>query len=304
MKVSAFSFKKDSSKNEKNEKNGVQIFANPRNAAAGSLRQLDSKITASRSLDIFVFNIQRANGISFVSHSESLDYLKKQGFCVIDETRKLSGADQIINRIIEIGEMRSSLPYDIDGVVIKADNLQERNLLGENISTPKWAVAYKFPPEQKQTLLTDIIIQVGRTGVLTPAANLKPVFIAGSTVSRATLHNIDFIREKDVRLGDRVVIQKAGDIIPELVKALPEFRTGEERVFEMPTVCPSCGGAVAKDAEGDGAAIRCHNPACPAKIARSIIHFASTGAMNVDGLGPSVVTALLEAGLIRDAADL
>lgn len=287
--------------NEKNEKNGVQIFANPRNAAAGSLRQLDSKITASRSLDIFVFNIQRANGISFVSHSESLDYLKKQGFCVIDETRKLSGADQIINRIIEIGEMRSSLPYDIDGVVIKADNLQERNLLGENISTPKWAVAYKFPPEQKQTLLTDIIIQVGRTGVLTPNARLEPVKLAGTTVSRATLHNIDFIKERDIRIGDTVTVQKAGDIIPEVVSVDMNKRKNNSVPYNMPEYCPSCGEKVIKD---DEAATRCTNASCPAQLIRTIEHFASRDAMNIDGMGEAVTALLISANLVKNVADI
>jgi len=287
--------------NEKNEKNGGQIFANPRNAAAGSLRQLDSKITASRSLDIFIFNIQRANGISFNSHSESLDYLKKQGFCVIDEIRKLSGADKIINRINEIGELRSSLPYDIDGVVIKADNLQERAFLGENVSTPKWAVAYKFPPEQKQTLLTDIIIQVGRTGVLTPNARLEPVKLAGTTVSRATLHNIDFIKEKDIRIGDTVTVQKAGDIIPEVVSVDMKKRKSDSVPYSMPEYCPSCGEKVIKD---DEAATRCTNASCPAQLIRTIEHFASRDAMNIDGMGEAIVALLISADLVKNAADI
>lgn len=219
--------------NEKREAEGEQLFANPRNAAAGSLRQLDSKVTASRRLDIFVFNVQAAEGIEFSSHIESLEYLKSQGFHIIDGIRRASSAGEIISAIEEIGAARDNLPYDIDGVVIKADSLAERKLLGENISTPKWAIAYKFPPEQKQTKLTDIIIQVGRTGVLTPNARLEPVRLAGTVVSRATLHNIDFIRERDIRIGDTVTLQKAGDIIPEIICVDKSKRNGSE----VPTRC-------------------------------------------------------------------
>lgn len=287
--------------NEKREAEGEPLFANPRNAAAGSLRQLDSKITASRRLDIFVFNVQAADGIEFSSHTESLEYLKRQGFHIIDGIRRASSADEIITAIKELGAARDSLPYDIDGVVIKADSLEERKLLGENISTPKWAIAYKFPPEQKQTKLTDIIIQVGRTGVLTPNARLEPVRLAGTSVSRATLHNIDFIRERDIRIGDTVTVQKAGDIIPEVICVDTSKRDGSEIPYEMPTVCPSCGEPVIRD---DEAATRCTNASCPAQLERHIIHFASRDAMNIDGMGPAIVKLLIANGLIRDVADI
>ena len=287
--------------NEKREAEGEQLFANPRNAAAGSLRQLDSKVTASRRLDIFVFNVQAAEGIEFSSHIESLEYLKSQGFHIIDGIRRASSAGEIISAIEEIGAARDSLPYDIDGVVIKADSLAERKLLGENISTPKWAIAYKFPPEQKQTKLTDIIIQVGRTGVLTPNARLEPVRLAGTVVSRATLHNIDFIRERDIRIGDTVTLQKAGDIIPEIICVDKSKRNGSEIPYEMPTLCPSCGEPVIRD---DEAATRCTNASCPAQLERHITHFASRDAMNIDGMGPAVVRLLIASGLIHDVADI
>lgn len=287
--------------NEKREAEGEQLFANPRNAAAGSLRQLDSKVTASRRLDIFVFNVQAAEGIEFSSHIESLEYLKSQGFHIIDGIRRTSSAGEIISAIEEIGAARDSLPYDIDGVVIKADSLAERRILGENISTPKWAIAYKFPPEQKQTKLTDIIIQVGRTGVLTPNARLEPVRLAGTVVSRATLHNIDFIRERDIRIGDTVTLQKAGDIIPEIICVDKSKRNGSEVPYEMPTLCPSCGEPVIRD---DEAATRCTNASCPAQLERHITHFASRDAMNIDGMGPAVVRLLIASGLIHDVADV
>lgn len=287
--------------NEKREAEGEQLFANPRNAAAGSLRQLDSKVTASRRLDIFVFNVQAAEGIEFFSHIESLEYLKSQGFHIIDGIRRASSAEEIISAIEEIGAARDNLPYDIDGVVIKADSLAERKLLGENISTPKWAIAYKFPPEQKQTKLTDIIIQVGRTGVLTPNARLEPVRLAGTVVSRATLHNIDFIRERDIRIGDTVTLQKAGDIIPEIICVDKSKRNGSEVPYEMPTLCPSCGEPVIRD---DEAATRCTNASCPAQLERHITHFASRDAMNIDGMGPAVVRLLIASGLIHDVADI
>lgn len=287
--------------NEKREAEGEQLFANPRNAAAGSLRQLDSKVTASRRLDIFVFNVQAAEGIEFSSHIESLEYLKSQGFHIIDGIRRASSAEEIISAIEEIGAARDNLPYDIDGVVIKADSLAERRILGENISTPKWAIAYKFPPEQKQTKLTDIIIQVGRTGVLTPNARLEPVRLAGTVVSRATLHNIDFIRERDIRIGDTVTLQKAGDIIPEIICVDKSKRNGSEVPYEMPTLCPSCGEPVIRD---DEAATRCTNASCPAQLERHITHFASRDAMNIDGMGPAVVRLLIASGLIQDVADI
>lgn len=288
--------------NEQNEEAGIKTFANPRNAAAGSLRQLDSKITAKRGLDIFVFNIQRIEGKEFSSHTESLEYLASQGFHVIADRKKLCGASNILSRIEELGKIRPKLSYDIDGVVIKADVLSERAEIGENISTPKWAAAYKFPPEQAETTVEDIVIQVGRTGVLTPKALLTPVKVAGSTVSAATLHNIDFIREKDIRIGDRVIIQKAGDIIPEVVSVLADKRSGAEEPYRMPALCPSCGEPVYK--HEDEAATRCTNIACPAQIERSIEHFASRDAMNIDGMGPAVVKLLLKEGLITKVSDL
>ena len=289
--------------NAENEEAGLKTFANPRNAAAGSLRQLDSKITAKRSLDIFVFNIQRIEGKEFASHTESLDYLASQGFHVIPDRAKLCGTESILSRIEELGEMRRKLPYDIDGVVIKADVLAERAEIGENTSTPKWAAAYKFPPEQAKTKVENIVIQVGRTGVLTPKALLSPVKIAGSTVSAATLHNIDFIREKDIRVGDTVILQKAGDIIPEIVSVCKEERTGAETPYEMPTHCPSCGEPVYKAA--DEAATRCtNNTSCPAQTERSIEHFASRDAMNIDGMGPAVIKLLIKEGLIAKVSDL
>ncbi|MBQ9746064.1 MAG: NAD-dependent DNA ligase LigA [Clostridia bacterium] len=289
--------------NAENEEAGLKTFANPRNAAAGSLRQLDSKITAKRNLDIFVFNIQRIEGKDFASHTESLDYLASQGFHVIPDRAKLSGTQNILSRIAELGKMRAKLPYDIDGVVIKADVIAERAEIGENASTPKWAAAYKFPPEQAKTKVEDIVIQVGRTGVLTPKALLSPVKIAGSTVSAATLHNIDFIREKDIRVGDTVILQKAGDIIPEIVSVCKEDRTGAEAPYEMPTHCPSCGEPVSKAA--DEAATRCtNNASCPAQMERSIEHFASRDAMNIDGMGPAVVKLLIKEGLIAKVSDL
>ena len=287
--------------NEKREAEGEQLFANPRNAAAGSLRQLDSKVTASRRLDIFVFNVQAAEGIEYSSHIESLEYLKSQGFHIIDGIRRASSAGEIISAIEEIGAARDNLPYDIGGGVIKADSLAERKLLGENISTPKWAIAYKFPPEQKQTKLTDIIIQVGRTGVLTPNARLEPVRLAGTVVSRATLHNIDFIRERDIRIGDTVTLQKAGDIIPEIICVDKSKRNGSEVPYEMPTHCPSCGEPVIRD---DEAATRCTNASCPAQLERHITHFASRDAMNIDGMGPAVVRLLIASGLIHNVADI
>ena len=294
--------------NEDREAEGLPRFANPRNAAAGSLRQLDPKIAASRRLAIFVFNLQEgalyADGRAVTSHTEALSRLSELGFCVLPERARLNNAEDIIAHVQTLGEKRASLPFDIDGAVIKADDFAVRRALGELTNTPKWAVAYKYPPERQETTLEDVTIQVGRTGVLTPTAELTPVYLSGSTVSRATLHNLDFIIKKDIRIGDRVILQKAGDIIPEIVCSLPEKRTGSERAFLMPTVCPSCGQPVVRDDEGEGAAVRCVYPACPAQRARGVIHFASKGAMNVDGLGTQLIGALLEAELIRDAADL
>ena len=293
--------------NEEREKKGQQLLANPRNAAAGSLRQLDPKICADRKLDIFIFNLQSGNifedGRTPISHTNTLDAIKELGFTVLRNRVCVSSYEEIIAHIEHLGAMRDDLPYDIDGVVIKIDTLADRVKIGEGTNTPKWAVAYKFPPEEKQTKLTDITIAVGRTGVLTPTAVLEPVRLAGTSVSRATLHNLDFIRERDIKLGDTVTVRKAGDIIPEVLCAHPERRDGTEVEFYMPTHCPSCGEPVIRD-DNDGAAIRCTNSSCPAQLSRSIEHFASKGAMNIDGLGPQIVNALLDNGLIKDCADL
>ena len=293
--------------NGKREAAGQALLANPRNAAAGSLRQLDPKVAAERSLDIFVFNFQEgslyADGRKPLSHIETLERLAELGFHVLENYTTCDSCEKIVAQIQKLGEMRDSLAYDIDGVVVKIDNLFNRQQLGEGTNTPKWAVAYKFPPEQKPTKLEDVTVAVGRTGVLTPTAILAPVRLAGTTVSRATLHNLEFIRERDIRIGDIVTVQKAGDIIPEVVKSHPELRGEGVREFYMPAVCPSCGEPVFYDAD-EGAATRCTNNRCPAQLSRGIEHFASKDAMNIDGLGPQIVEALLKNQLITDAADL
>ena len=289
------------------ESAGQALLANPRNAAAGSLRQLDPKIAAERKLDIFVFNFQEGSlyldGHEPVSHTETLTRLSELGFKTLENTATANSADGIISHIQTLGKLRDGLAYDIDGVVIKINDLATRRTLGEGTNTPKWAVAYKFPPEQKQTKLEDIVVAVGRTGVLTPTAVLSPVRLAGTTVSRATLHNLELIRERDIRIGDIVTVQKAGDIIPEVVKSHPELRVPNVKEFFMPALCPSCGEPVFYDAD-EGAATRCTNSRCPAQLSRSIEHFASKDAMSIDGLGPQIVEALLSAKLIADAADL
>ena len=294
--------------NEAREAAGQPLFANPRNAAAGSLRQLDPKIAASRRLDILIFNLQDGSlyfdGRECQTHEESLSRLDELGFVTVTNRKKVYGYENIAEHIKYLGENRDTLSFDMDGAVVKLDSLEFRRKVGEGTSTPKWAVAYKYPPEEKETTLLSIDIQVGRTGVLTPTANLSPVRLAGTTVSRATLHNAQFISERDIRVGDTVVVRKAGEIIPEIIRALPEKRTGREEIFVMPTLCPSCNHPVYKDECGDGVASRCINPACPAQTARSITHFASKGAMNIDGLGPQVVELLLSAGKISDIADL
>ena len=292
--------------NERRREEGQPLMANPRNAAAGSLRQLDPKICADRRLDIFVFNFQGgelySDGHAPSGHTETLDRLSALGFKTLLMREQTDSAEGVIAHIEKIGRARDELEYDIDGVVIKIDGLEARRTVGEGTSTPKWAVAYKFPPEEKETTLEDIIIAVGRTGVLTPTAVLSPVRLAGTTVSRATLHNLDFIRQRDIMLGDRVIVRKAGDIIPEVVTALSAKRDGSERYFEMPTTCPSCGERVTRDE--DEAAVRCTNSACPAQVSRAIEHFASKGAMNIDGLGPQIVELLISNRLINNAADL
>lgn len=281
------------------EDNDEQPFKNPRNAAAGSLRQKDPKIAAKRKLDIFVFNIQQIEGKEIFSHKESLDYLKNLGFKTIPDYKRVSTADEVIECIEKIGEKRFDLPFDIDGVVIKVDDFRQREVLGATAKVPKWAVAYKFPPEEKSSELLDIELNVGRTGVITPVAVFKPVFLAGTSVSRATLHNQDFIKEKNISIGDIIKVRKAGDIIPEVLGAVEKHGDG---VFTLPESCPVCGTRLVKSEEE--AAVRCPNVDCPAQIFRSIVHFASKGAMNIDGLGPQIVKALLDAGMIKSVADL
>lgn len=287
--------------NEKRELNGEKTFANPRNAAAGSLRQLDSRICAERGLQIFIFNLQLAD-IMPESHIESLERLTSLGFTVSDGCTLCRTADEVVSAVKAIGESRPSLPYDTDGAVIKVDKLSIRERLGNTAAAPRWAVAYKFPAEIAETKLVDIDIQVGRTGVLTPRAVLTPVHLAGSTVSYATLHNIDFIRERDVRIGDTVRLRKAGDIIPEIISVVIDKRPNDSVPFEMPARCPSCDELVTR--ENGEVATRCINPDCPAQLSRSIIHFVSRGAMNIDNLGESVIEQFIENKLIKSAADL
>ena len=287
--------------NEERELTGEALFANPRNAAAGSLRQLDSSITAKRRLDIFVFNVQEIDGVDYATHTASLEAMSALGFRVIPFIKEAHTADEVIDHINAIGEKRAGLPYDIDGVVIKVNRLSLRPLIGENYGRPKWAVAYKFPPEAKLTKLTDITVQVGRTGVLTPLAVLEPVRLAGTTVRAATLHNIDFIKLKDIRIGDTVEVSKAGDIIPEVRRVELSKRPADSVPYEMPLFCPSCGEPVVRD---DEAAVRCTNSSCPAQLQRNLIHFASRDAMNIEGLGPAIIALLIENGLINDPADI
>lgn len=288
--------------NEMRESLEEPVFANPRNAAAGSLRQLDPKIAAGRKLDIFVFNIQRIEGKTVTSHIEGLRYLREQGFKVILNDSVFPDIQSAYQRVLEIGEERGDLSFEIDGAVIKINEFSEREALGSTAKFPRWAIAYKFPAEKKETVVENIAVQVGRTGVLTPAADLTPVRIAGSTVSRATLHNIDYIEEKDIRIGDHVMIQKAGDIIPEIVEVIKEKRTGDEQIFKMPEHCLECGAQVVRE-EGE-AAYRCTGMNCPAQRLRHIVHFVSRTAMDIEGLGPSIVQQLLERGMIETAADL
>ncbi len=288
--------------NLEKEEQGEAMFANPRNAAAGSLRQLDSKITAKRNLDIFVFNIQQTSNTDLETHTQGLEWLEALGFKVVPRHNVFFSMREAYEEVLEIGRLRAELPFDIDGVVIKVNSLIQRDILGTTTKVPKWAVAYKFPAEQKETTVEDIVVQIGRTGVVTPNAVLTPVRVAGSTVSRATLHNEDFIREKGLKIGDRVLIQKAGDIIPEVVRVLVEKRTGYEREYKMPTRCPACGEPLFRE-EGE-AALRCVSTNCPAQRTRSIIHFASRGAMDIEGLGDMIVEQLVNEGLIKNTADL
>jgi DNA ligase (NAD+) len=287
--------------NEAREENGEQTFANPRNAAAGSMRQLDPEVTKSRGLDILVFNIQSAEGIAFSTHAETLDYLRGKGFHV-NSYSVCKSADECAGEITRIGDNRFGLEFDIDGAVLKVNDLSARDALGTTSKVPRWAIAYKYPPEQKQTRLTDIVIQVGRTGVLTPKAVVEPTRLSGTTVSYATLHNADFISERDIRIGDTVTIQKAGEIIPEVLGVVPDKRPSDAAAYVFPTTCPVCGGEVTRD-EG-GAAMRCRNSLCPAQAERAVIHFASGKAMDIDGLGDAVAALLLSEGIIESAADL
>ncbi|MFP3885881.1 NAD-dependent DNA ligase LigA [Priestia filamentosa] len=288
--------------NEEKLERGEEPFANPRNAAAGSLRQLDSKLAAKRNLDIFVYSIADVGNTGITSHSEALDKLEQLGFKTNPNRQKCVTIEEVYSYIKHWTEQRTELPYDIDGIVIKVDEFFQQEELGTTAKSPRWAIAYKFPAEEVVTKLLDIELNVGRTGVITPTALLEPVQVAGTTVSRASLHNEDLIREKDIRIGDNVVVKKAGDIIPEVVNVLEERRTGEEKEFTMPTHCPECESELVR-LEGE-VALRCLNPKCPAQIREGFIHFVSRNAMNIDGLGEKVVTQLFKEKLIEDVADL
>lgn len=287
--------------NAMRELQGKPLMANPRNAAAGSLRQLDSKICAERKLDIQVFNLQLAEGREFASHAETLDYLASQRFKVIPH-KSLAGTSAVQAEIDRINDQRMDYPFDIDGAVVKVNSLSDRIVLGSTAKFPKWAVAFKYPPEKKPSKVLDIVVQVGRTGVLTPKAVLEPVRLAGTTVTNATLHNQDYITEKDIRVGDTVIVQKAGEIIPEILEVVPDLRPEGTVPYTLPEVCPVCGAPVRRDE--DGAALRCTGAECPAQLLRNITHFASRNAMDIDGCGPAVVQQLVESGLISNAADL
>ena len=288
--------------NQEREENEEELFANARNAAAGSLRQLDSTVTKSRPLDIYVYNVQEINGKEFSSHYEELLYLEKLGFNVNPVKIHCKTTKEVINAIEKIGKERENLTFGIDGAVIKVDDLGYREILGTTAKSPRWQIAYKYPPEQKSTKLIDIVCNVGRTGVITPLAILEPVQVAGSKISKTTLHNEDFIKEKDIMIGDTVVIQKAGDVIPEIVKVDKEKRTGEEQQFVMPEVCPVCGAPTVRE-EGE-AAIRCTGIECPAKLYRNLVHFVSREAMDIDGLGEVIIEQLMDKKLISNIADI
>ena len=288
--------------NKIQEEQDQPLYANPRNLAAGSLRQLDSKLTAKRPLDIFIFNLEDINSKQFKTHSESLEYLKQLGFHVSPEFKVFKTMDEIIEHIKYWTDHREDLGFGIDGMVIKVNNLAQREQMGYTAKSPRWAIAYKFPAERKETKLLDIVVEVGRTGTITPTAVLEPIRLAGTTVSRATLHNEDYINEKDIKINDTVLVQKAGDIIPQVVEVIKEKRTGEEIEFKMPEECPVCGEPTVR-LEGE-AAVKCINISCPAQIRRGIIHFASREAMDIDGLGESIITLLLKQGLIKDISDL
>ena len=288
--------------NQEREENEEELFANARNAAAGSLRQLDSKITSKRPLDIYIFNVQKIEGKKFNSHFEELEYLSSLGFNVNPVRIPCTNIEEVKNAINKIGDDREDLTFGIDGAVVKVDDLSFREILGTTIKVPKWAVAYKYPPEKKETILKDIICQVGRTGVITPMAILEPVKVAGSTISKTTLHNEDFIKEKELKIGDTVIIQKAGDVIPEIVEVVKSKRNGTEKDFSMPKTCPVCGAPAVRE-EGE-AAIRCTGIECPAKLFRNLVHFVSREAMDISGLGENIIQQLLDNKLIKNIADI
>ena len=287
--------------NQRQEELGKPTFANPRNAAAGSVRQFDSKIAAKRGLDIYIFNVQLAEGVEFTGHTQSLEYLKSLKFKVIPH-KKLSKVSEIDEEVLTIDKNRKKLICDIDGAVIKVDDLSQRERLGNTAKFPKWAAAYKYPPEIKPTVVEDIVVQVGRTGVLTPKAVVRPVRLAGTTVTNATLHNQDFIRERDIRIGDTVLIRKAGEIIPEILEVDLSKRPEGTAAYHLPDRCPVCGAPVEQDE--DGAFLRCTGAECPAQLSRNIAHFVSRDAMDIDGLGAAIVDALIEKGLIKSPADI
>ncbi len=288
--------------NAAREEKGQSLFANPRNAAAGSLRQLDSSVARERNLDIFIFNIQRAEGLDFSTHHEGLALLKELGFKTVQQNEVFKNIEDAFRQVEIIGSERDDLPFDIDGAVIKVNDLALREELGSTAKCPRWAVAYKYPPETKKTKLIDIFIQVGRTGKITPNALLEPVRVAGSVISKTTLHNIDFIRERDIKIGDSVYVRKAGDIIPEIVAIEPKDRTGQETEFNMPEVCPECGAPVVR-IEGE-AAHRCTGDSCPAQLLRRLMHYVSRDAMDIEGLGPALLEKFLDEGFIKSPADL
>ena len=286
--------------NEKLEESGKQILSNPRNAAAGTLRQLDPKLVRARNLSIFVFNLQK--GKKFSNHSESIEYIKNTGIKTIEYIKVCVGINEVLAAIEEIGKKRDSLPYDIDGAVVKINDLKLREEAGSTVKVPKWAVAYKYPPEQKETKLLDIKVQVGRTGQVTPMAILEPVRLAGSVISKTTLHNFDYVKTKDIKIGDTVVIQKAGDVIPEVINVVKSKRTGDEKEYNVPTICPVCGEKL--DKLENEVALRCTNSECPALTYRSLVHFASRDAMDISGLGGAIVEQLIDENLIKDIADI
>ena len=287
--------------NAEREENGEAHFANPRNAAAGSLRQQDPKVAAKRHLDVAIFNLQLAEGKSFSTHSETLDYLRSQGFPVIPNL-VVTELEDALEEIRRIGRDRAELPFDMDGAVVKLNSLSDRKILGSTSKVPRWAIAFKYPPEEKESVVEDIVVQVGRTGVLTPKAVLSPVRLAGTTVTNATLHNQDFITEKDIRVGDTVLVRKAGEIIPEVVRVLPEKRPEGAMPYHLPTVCPVCGAPVYR--EPGESATRCTGAECPAQLLRNLCHFTSREAMDIDGVGPAVLEQMVNAGLVHNAADL